>query len=333
MALWLFKGPLDMPDRRAVYRSRPNSTAFRIPAALAMTATYRPCTSLAGQRYANLYLVNVHQTGRTELLGFLHVENLTCGDSLPTPFYPAHYTVALAHSPDRGRSWAFLGHVIGVNNQALRYPDMSCNIGGVPYLVVDRYLYVYYNESPAGSPVQYPAVARAPLDSVAAHARRGRVSVSDWSKYAGGQWVPAWDEGAGWSLGSPVLSSPDAAWAFEMSNDAAYCAPLEAYLLTTREYGGGVTDRLCMYRSTDGVTWGQRTVIGQAGGPNTHPTYSYFASLDRDASDDCSVVGRRFSVYYFDVDYELLGRQVAEPPAVWTSLPLYRVDLSVVEGR
>ena len=96
------------------------------------------------------------------------------------PVYPAIYRIGLCYSRNSGDSWTFCGDIIGVNDTTHDTVDMAFNIGGAPYLIIDGFIYVYFNEK---SPVskQYPSVARAELSSVVSAARAS--NVTKWLKY------------------------------------------------------------------------------------------------------------------------------------------------------
>lgn len=254
----------------------------------------------------SLYLKNVHTIGPKELLGFLHVEYLFQDGSNP---YPSYYSIALCHSTNNGDHWTFCGDIIRTNNT---HSDGRCNIGGAAYILKDGYYYVYFNEVDTNYNV-FPSVARADTAVVNAAARAGRVS--EWRKYSGnGAWnEPACSRAPGLGvriIPESVLPSPD------MHADAAYCSCLKEYLLALRSISN-----LYLLRSSDGIEWHSPQLLAARDSITLRiPSYPYFASLDKDASEDCSIVGREFSVYFLNVLYE---------PVSGDRLSLYRVRMTV----
>jgi hypothetical protein len=234
------------------------------------------------------------------------------------PTYPAVYTVALCYSVDRGDTWTFLGDIVGVNESDTSC-GVGCNIGGVPYLVVDGYFYVYYNETQSGTRQRWPSVARAGVADVLYAARRTRVT--RWRKYAQGGW---YEDGLT-GLGSRLFAVPLPGTGVDLHNDAAFCRPLNEYLLTCHMYcpSPPPRDRLYVYRSPDGINWDRGTVLVEAATADRHPTYSFFASLDEQASSDCRSVGGDFYIYYLNMFFE---------PTKGEHLPMYRVKVTVGGG-
>ncbi|MBD3239421.1 MAG: hypothetical protein GF331_02460 [Chitinivibrionales bacterium] len=344
----LFSGPLHNPEStlhyfepiQKVFTVLPGSRASYLGIRLALDHAKAPCYSLRSDAiYGNVYLKNLYDMGGGALLGFLHMEYLL-GCRANAPWYPANYTIALCRSRDIGRTWTFMGDIIGVHNLdfygACSSADTNaiagnaCNIGGAPYLVVGEHFYVYYNE--AGPVPRHPSavlserrhcVARAPVSEVLAAARLDTPRVTSWEKWDGKGWN---GEDGLTGLGAEVLPAPPPRTGFDMSNDAAFCAPLGEYLLTAHQYVHPVDpphkDRLVLFRSKDGLRWRLGPTLFEAETLDRHPTYSCFASLSDDASADCSIVGTQFTVYFRNMRFE---------PEHADDLPLWRVDVSVVE--
>jgi hypothetical protein len=88
---------------------------------------------------------------------------------------------------------------------------------------------------------------------------------------------------------------------YDFHSDAAYCRPLGKYLITV---SNGPDPRsgfgaLLLYSSIDGIHWGDPVIVDSAAGAQyIEKPHSFFASLDPDASDDCSEVGKRFYILY-----------------------------------
>lgn len=322
----LFEGTLEQPHMRKVSETL-NAALFSGQPSQRTVFGPLPCDTLRAHdlTMASVFLMNVYVVEGDELIGFVHAERMH-GCRGGQPWYPAIYRIGLAHSTDRGRSWTFLGDIVGVHNadfaggctwRGSPVPGVNCNIGGVPYLIVGEWMYVYFNEVRAGTLQPFPGVARARTDSVIAAARRSGVSA--WHKYDGHGWAQDGISG----LAAPLFLSPVPGTHLDLHNDAAYCTPLGEYLLTARApvFTGSARDQLYLFRSRDGLTWGRALQLAESASAEHDATFSYFASLDDDASDDCHVVGRTFSIYYID-----------QHPST-NQLPVYRIRVSVRESR
>lgn len=98
-----------------------------------------------------MWMPNIYQINDQELLGFVHVENYEgCGIYFfggDTPqsacIHQPIYRIGLAYSRDGGMSWQWLGTILTPHYNE----NVTSNLGGVPYLVVGDYLYVYFNET------------------------------------------------------------------------------------------------------------------------------------------------------------------------------------------
>ena len=271
------------------------------------------------KNFAAAYLENIYDIGGNELLGFLHLEYFVgkinprpqfCDDC---PGYPAKYKIGLCYSNNLGDSWYFCGNIIGVNDKTDdtattgNNVNMAYNIGGVPYLVIGDYIYVYFNEKNKKKELQYSAVARAKLKEVIGAARR--YEVTQWKKYSNGKF----DQDGITGCGTPLILGPA-----DMNTAAAYCSYINRYLLIGRndqglENGAG----LYVYLSENGVNWKDPVLIvadkdlplnknlplDYDKNKTRKALYPFFVSLKSDASRDCRVVGQEFYIYYTSTDY------------------------------
>lgn len=272
------------------------------------TSRYRELKG--GGSYINLYLKNVRKIGPSELLGFLHVEYIFQDAKNP---YPCYYSIALCHSVNNGDHWTFCGDIIRTNNT---HADDRCNIGGAAYIVKDGCYYVYFNEVDEGYNI-VPSVARADTGSVNVAARKGQVT--QWKKYTGNN---EWDAVAcSKNPGLGVKIIPDSILpCVDMHADAAYCGYIRKYLLALK-----ACNNLYMLSSPDGINWSNpRRIASYHNGTLRSPTYPYFASLSPDASDDCSVVGREFSIYFINMLFD---------PASGNNLELCRIKMLAAQGK
>ena len=173
-------------------------------------------------------------------------------------------------------------------------------------LTVGNYFYIYYNErvGPNAGDAEYPAVARATISSVMSAFANNTVPA--FYKYNDGTWT----QPALTGLGSPILPnsvSTNAAWAgfgwpgvpvnttgaYDVHSDAAYCSALGEYILTVDTCGGG---ELLLYTSSDGVNWGNKTVVDYASG--CWQPYSTLVGFDSSASATSGTVGASFDLYF-----------------------------------
>jgi hypothetical protein len=259
-----------------------------------------------GSDRINLYLKNVHKIGSNELLGFLHVE-YTFQDGVNP--YPAYYSIALCHSTNNGDHWTFCGDIIRTNNIRA---DNRCNIGGAAYVIKDGNYYIYFNEVDQNYE-KFPSVACADTGAVNIAARNGQVT--EWKKFnSSGNWnIVACSSNPG--LGSRII--PESIMPFpDMHADAAYCNYLKKYLLAMKS-----SNNLYILSSTDGINWNNPQLVAQYNNSTGRiPSYPYFASLSSDANEDCSIVGKQFSVYYINMLYE---------PTSGNNLSLFRIKMMV----
>ena len=245
---------------------------------------------------SGLWIPNIYDDGSGTLIGLTHREDYTGGGGF--------FAIGLSKSTDKGASWKYLGDVLRpyVNNAPS--PDFGySNIGGVPYLIVGSYMYVYFNEhtgiTAAGT--KKLAVARALASDVVAAASNNTVPL--FYKYANGVWTENGLTGNGDNIipGGEILQSNQGS-SLDFHSDAAYCTPLGKYLITVQTHSQG---KLLLFTSADGINWGDETIVDYT--PGVMQPYSCFASLNSDASSDCRVVGSEFYLYYPCKDYNNYG--------------------------
>lgn len=146
--------------------------------------------SNAGWDFSGLYtggvsgpwLGNIYDDGSGTLIGLIHTEDFSANT--------ADFTIGLAKSTDGGANWKYLGDVLQPygNNASMDIAYCS-NIGGLPYLIVGDYMYVYFNEHTAIDLTgeKRLAVARALVSDIMTAAASDTVPV--FHKYAGGVWT------------------------------------------------------------------------------------------------------------------------------------------------
>jgi hypothetical protein len=257
----------------------------------------------------NLFLKNIYKISSRELLGFLHVEYTFQNGTDP---YPAYYAIGLSYSSDNGSHWRFCGDIIRTYNTAA---DVRCNIGGAPYICKGDTFYVYFNEADSAFH-NFPSVACAPRKDVITAAKAGHVV--PWRKYNGnGSWAAeacaAVLHGRP-GLGAEIISRPylssSPAVTLDTHGDAAYCSALKKFLLLIKAGWS-----LFLLESSDGLAWNNPTLvaINDSDPHGKLPSYPYFASLSGDASDDCSVVGKNFTIFYLNMLYPPIWPDCVDP--------------------
>ena len=235
------------------------------------------------------WLPNIYQHSDGSLIGFCHREDL----------YPSNgrndggqnFFIGLAKSTNGGSHWTYLGDVITTRGNGATNPAFA-NLGGVPYLIVDGYVYVYFNEhdGPTASDHRYLSVARASLSDVtsATTSRKPR-----FQKFRDGRWT----EDGMTGLGSEIIPDSrfrnDSSNAFDFHSDAAYCKPLGRYLITVQTHSDNT---LKLYSSADGLHWLFEKNLDTSPGC-MHP-YSSIVGFGNDSTPDSHVVGNTFYIYF-----------------------------------
>lgn len=235
------------------------------------------------------WLPNFYQHSDGTLFGFVHREDLYPSNGRKDGGH--NFFIGLAKSKDGGMNWTYLGDGIttrgnGATNQAF------ANLGGVPYLIVDGYVYLYFNEhdGPTETDHRFLSVARASLrDVVSANENRK----PRFQKYRDG----AWNEDGMTGLGSEIIPNSfcrhGTPTAYDFHSDAAFCKPLGRYLITVQNHAA---NELKLYTSTNGVDWVFERNLDVAPGC-MHP-YSSIVGFDNDSAADSHEVGNVFYIYF-----------------------------------
>ncbi len=269
----------------------------------------------AGAPYDQVeFIPNVYAVSPRELLGFVHVERhpyTTLIDfKKSSRIVDRCYSVGIAWSGDSGCTWTYCGDIVlpfwdGIDD-VITLPNgkkhtVFSNIGGIPYTITEysgsgQMLNVYFNETPRREQYHYPAIARAPLDSVLYHARRGRVVNDHWKKRAFGGWT-----GALHGLAGPLLDAESPYRLFDMHSDATFCRETGTYLMTVNSfdltlYPDSITYSLRLYSSVNGIDWKLETTLDHSSA--YQPMYSSFISESKGATIDDHEVGGEFNILY-----------------------------------
>jgi hypothetical protein len=221
------------------------------------------------------WLMNIYKCNNGDLLGFIHLEINTEVKGKTVLF-----RFGVAYSTNNGDKWVYCGNIVKTQSG-------SGNMGGVPYLVVGDYFYVYFNEFPVTGGKRL-CVARAKQTEVIAAAAKG--TVTKWMKFNNGKW----DEDALTGLGSNIIPVPvETDTRYDLHSDAAYCTPLRKYMITVQTHSIG---QLLLFLSSDGINWGEKIIVDETPDNNYIQAYSCFVGLEG-ADDVCSVVGNEFYIY------------------------------------
>lgn len=250
------------------------------------------------------------------LLGFVHVECSRVQHDVVHFYQTCAYKIGLAYSRNNGDTWTYCGDVLFTKDRIgpwwTSYPcnGFVCpgnglsNIEGIPYIVKNDSFYVYfmdydYSVLHAGR----VSVARANAAEVIDFARHVSPGATDagalrtpqkipWKKFDGTSWTI--DAACTTQAGAPVINRLPGA-GFDVHGDAAYCRPLQEYLLTVNTGDDG---RLLLYMSRDGIDWNTIRPMEIDNSPGARMPHSFFAALDPDASDDCREVGKEFFIVW-----------------------------------
>jgi hypothetical protein len=272
----------------------------------------------------DIWIYNIYKRDNGDLLGFCHIEkyddtNVVVG-----------FAIGLVYSTNNGDYWTYCGEIIKPQQDTV-------NVGGVPYLVVGDYFYVYFNEWPLNKNSKNISVARANMNDVLNAA--AYKNVVSWKKYNS----LAWSQDGLTGVGSNII--PDITTRYDVHSDAAYNRALDKYMLTVQTHSLG---QLLLYTSIDGVNWENKIIIDETDENDFIQAYSCFASLS-DATDDCREVGSEFYIIYPRKDHpdnygydELYRRLITigfektpPPPTPLTPLDRYIFsnDSSSIQGQ
>lgn len=215
------------------------------------------------------------------LVGFVHREKYHFRDEKKSIF---DFYTGLAISVDGGYSWKYVGDVL---SNPLNDGKHCPNMGGVPFFVVDDRFQFFYNEHPAEGK-GYVSAARCEVEETVAALKAGRLPKV--VKYGG---EGLWNVDGMTGVGADIL--PVDGWHHDSHADAAWCPALGRYLLTIQT---GVNSELLMYLSADGERFDECVKLCPKSEPGYFYSYSTFVGISDDSSDDMSVIGRDFYIYY-----------------------------------
>jgi len=285
--------PIYFDGSMATLRQSPTSTTFwhSIPTQRFVGPDNAPLASGLGNTPVNMngfsgeaWLTNVYEVpngGGNTLLGFAHRE--------ADPGVPSgNFFLGLMWSTNRGASWTYLGDTVAPKVNGA----FNKNIGAVPYLVVGDYFYVYFNEHVSGG-IRRLSVARASVADVIAAAANGQLTA--WTKYGAGGWNQDSFTGTATNIipnGEQLEANED--YAPDFHSDATYSRALGKFLITVQTEAIG---KLLMYSSSDGINWGQETLIDETSDNNFNQPYSFFLGLS-DSTNDSREVGSQFYIYF-----------------------------------
>jgi len=236
------------------------------------------------------WLPNIYQQSDGTLMGFVHREDLHPSNGRADG--GNNFFIGIATSHDRGVSWTYLGDVLATRGNGSPNPGFA-NIGGVPYLIVNGYAYIYFNErtGPNASDERFLSVARASLLDLAAAS--ATLASPRFQKYSNG----TWNEDGMTGMGSKIIPGSrcrnDSPTAYDFHSDAAYCKPLGRYLITVQTHAA---NELKLYSSSNGVDWVFEKNLDVA--PGCMLPYSSIVGFGKDSAADSHEVGNEFYIYY-----------------------------------
>jgi hypothetical protein len=260
------------------------------------------------------WISNVYKYDNGNLLGFVHVECSQVKHNESLFYQTCIYKIGLAYSTNNGEQWTYCGDIIFTKDRIgpwwTTYPcnGFVCpgnglnNIEGVPYIVISDSFYVYfidydYSVVPAGR----ICVAKAKVSDVVERARKipsdnldvnALCAQTPWKKFDGTAW--SIDAASTTQAGASIVNLLSGA-GFDIHGDAAFCKPLQRYLLTINTGDDG---RLLLYSSKDGLDWNTTDPIELDNIQGWRMPHSFFASLGPDASDDNHDVGKEFYIVW-----------------------------------
>lgn len=263
------------------------------------------------------------------LLGFSHREDLNRDD----PDYPQSYHIGFSVSRDGGESWKYLGDALGsVCNYISKrlcggkYP----NVGGVPFIPgKDGYFYFFFNEYDEKYE-RYVSAARLPMTEAIECARRDESPAHLVRKYSGNG---VWDTHPKFGVAAKILPEAledvtfheECGYKYDCHSDAAYCKALDKYVLIVQ-----TARQLVLFFSDDCCNWDEHIVAATAEPDKGLLYYSTIIGLDGESSDDFSVVGRDFYVYY---THKTEFLRLPENYGNYEVDNYYRVRVTVGEGK
>ena len=265
--------------------------------------------------YSGEGIPNIYQIGGNELLGLIHKERVYTKETVDGVRIDRYYAIGIAYSTDIGMTWEYCGDIIlpaydSLGDFNINAGDcgiltvQNCifcsNIGGIPCIVKNDSLYIYFNESASNTNWPYPSAAAACLDTVISHARQHQAFPGDWRKLSADLSFsndPLTGTGARLP-GIQLYPTPNSGQA-DLHSDATFCTVTGRYLLTVNEttFSTHIITSLKLYSSTDGITWTFEEFVA---GPDStsQPYYSSFVSEYDGSADDDHFVGKQFDILY-----------------------------------
>lgn len=275
-----------------------------------------------------------------DLLGFVHVETsiITANDG------PYTIGIAYSKASDNGEKWVYCGDIIKTSRNLKTSAKNPDNITGIPYVVYKdaagtKWFYTYYCDYPntdwccgqddVTSPNKRGCVARGNFANVlnkaaqiykerTATPQNNNTSVEPFfkyvtltnNKYDSNGLTKGWDVSNATTMyhcGTEIITVrpfPDFKW-IDFHSDAAYCKPLNKYMLTVSNGLGDLEGALMLYFSDNGIDWKDPQIVDQSVDNVNHyfieKPHSFFAAQnpnDPAVSDDCHTVGSQFYIYY-----------------------------------
>lgn len=232
------------------------------------------------------WIPNIYKVSENLLIGITHREDLYPANN--NPIDKDRFYIGISVSRDNGNNWKYLGDVISVrgnNLQQTSNPRAGSNVAGCPMLIVDDYIYIYYDETNDEDARALLAVARAKISDLLTAVENDKTT--PFFKYYNGKW-----EEPGIN-GSASCIIPDFQIGYDFHSDATYCKALGKYLITVQTHG---FNKLLLYQSTDGVNWEKNPIVLDNAEGFMHP-YSCFVGFGDESNDDCTEVNKEFYIY------------------------------------
>jgi hypothetical protein len=257
-------------------------------------STLYPTSTYLSTKGVLAWMLNVYKAPNgKELLGFLHIEDLR---KCVKPYdKEAKYRIGLAYTNQGSpTSWSYVDDIIITphHDTAGDGIGLGNNLAGLPFIIKNDSIYLYFQERVTLTAQNPPlitdpivGVAKASRGEVLANAAQG--TSTEWKKYYQGAWNEPGLHGKASNVIPNCLSD-----VINPHSDAAYCKPLGKYLILAPAMS---TDRLIMYSSADGITWGDPVTIDSADG--FHHEHCFFAAT-ADATEDCREVGSEFYIIF-----------------------------------
>lgn len=264
------------------------------------------------------FIPSIYKAPNGHYLGFVHLEDGTSCPNIPPTYEDGNncpqiapvladfycgtqtYSIGLAYSQNEGQTWKFLGTVVHPNIRPGK------NIGGVPFLVVNGYFYIYFNEWAVvgGSEQTFIGMARAPVQDVLNAALNN--TVTPWMKFNGGNMANDGfnESGLTGTATNVVQVHPSYPLRNDIENydvhsDAVYSRAVNRYYLLVNIIGRANL----LYSSTTGTFWENPIVVDNTvmhpNFPNqvVHHAYPTITAYSF-GTDDLREVGREFYVQY-----------------------------------